>query len=435
MAVISAIERLPNDCRSLVFDLLSHDVLRRLGCITQVGLSAYPQQTRLQHTLQSLEMTAQFIDKIPLIPPSVKRHLLAAVALEDVGRAPFSNSLDSLFINLPGFSAVGPVDVERTCLVVKHLEITQKLLSRHELSLREILELLQGRVPWRKAQWATTLIRSPLDIDRLQYVPGDMAHADGTSYDTTAVMRGLILGETSITTVLDDSAVDSVLDFLLQRARLYVEVYYEPAKLALEVVVGDFFRRLWRIAESEGELWKDVAEPKSIEAFLRWTDATVLSAFQGTRWNDRNVPFSLKTMRRLICEGQLQVAELRQRGSSVVDVASIEALLTAVAHALVEIEHLWLLRADDLPKLQVYNPGSICVKSRGRYRDLRETESLSANSDMLLRLSHCPIIVFPTYEFEKVQRVTYNAGLVIHNIVPLVGMKAFLNDSGLSDLA
>ena len=425
---MEAIDRLPEDCKALVLDYLSHHALRRLGSISQVGLSVYPQQTRLQHTLESLALAAEFIRKAPSTTSTVRRHLVAAVALEDTGRAPFSNSLEALFTNLPGLVAGQALDVQRSILVVKHLEKTEKFLSRHDLSPSEIVELLHGRVPWRRAHWVKRLIRGPVDIDRLQYVPGDMAYADGVYYDVSALARSVIMNETADTAILDSSSLDSVLDFLLQRARMYIDVYYEPAKLALELVVSDFLRQVWEVAERRQEDWADISEPRTVKGFLQWTDLTVLSAFEGVRW-DREVPESLRRLRLLIREGQLQVAELRQRGTSIVDLQNLQLVVTAIRDQLLSREHRWLLGGEDLPRLQVYHPGSISVSHKGRYRDLAETPELSANPDVVRRMRRSPLVVFPTAEFGEVQFVVHEAGLVLQNVVPLDGIRRLLESS------
>ena len=264
---MEAIDRLPEDCKALLLDYLSHPALRRLGSISQVGLSVYPQQTRLQHTLESLALAAEFIRKAPSTTSTVRRHLVAAVALEDTGRAPFSNSLEALFTNLPGLVAGQALDVQRSILVVKH---------------------------------------------------------------------------------------------------------------------------------------------------LRW---------------DREVPESLRRLRLLIREGQLQVAELRQRGTSIVDLQNLQLVVTAIRDQLLSREHRWLLWGEDLPRLQVYHPGSISVSHKGRYRDLAETPELSANPDVVRRMRRSPLVVFPTAEFGEVQFVVHEAGLVLQNVVPLDGIRRLLESS------
>lgn len=414
--------------QALVRDLLSEPSITRLADIRQVGFTVFPQQSRLQHTIESVNLAAELLKKAPSASRSVQMHLIAAVALEDVGRAPFSNSLESVFTRLPGLLTASPVDVERSVLIVRHLETTEKLLSRNGLCLNEVLELLHGRPPWKRARWATALVHGALDIDRLQYVAGDMARADGISYDVTAIGRGLVMDEGCDATVLDVSSVDPVIEFLLRRARLYAEIYYEPAKLALELIVGEFLRQVWEMAAAGVEGWEDVSEPRTVEDFLKWTDSTVLGTFQGARW-DSNVPDSLRTLRELVRGGKLQVAELRQRGRPVVDLYALRTCVASVRDRLLDGENRWLLDGEDLPLLRVYQPDSIYVLNRSRYRDLATLPELAANADMVRRMKHCPILVFPTHHFPTIQNTANAVGLVLHTIIPLDCIKQMLDAS------
>src|SRR5205823_9207808 len=56
------------------------------------------------------------------------------------------------------------------------------------------------------SQWIKTLIGGPTDVDRLQYVAGDMASADGLAYDVAGVARGLVLDAGADSTIIDMSS-------------------------------------------------------------------------------------------------------------------------------------------------------------------------------------------------------------------------------------
>src|ERR1043165_8333148 len=281
MGGFSSLELLPGDSRLIVADLLGHRAVRRLGNIRQLGFTSHHQQSRLRHTVGSLELAAGMLGRASVTSPTIRNHLLAAIALEDVGRAPFSNSLDPIFTAISGMTDRHPIDIERSIAVIEHLERVEGLLSRLGLSSAIVTGLLRGSVGWTGSQWIKSLVGGPVDIDRLQYVPGDIASADGHDYDVSGVARGIVLDGGSDSTIIEMASLPALLEFLLQRARLFMHVYYEPAKLAMEVVVRQFLRNLWDALRAMPEGWMDLTEPRSVEEFLRWTDSTLLDALVG----------------------------------------------------------------------------------------------------------------------------------------------------------
>ncbi len=267
----------------------------------------------------------------------------------------------------------------------------------------------------------------PVDIDRMQYVKGDIEYADGVFYDANALAKGLLLdGHTTGETLIDQSAIERLIDFLVQRARLYVEVYYDPIKLAMERIVSSFLTTLWSL-QDKAEQWQDVWKPNTIEDFLSWTDAKVIGALDGERWNE--APDNLTRLRNLIRNGGFQVAEIRQRGISIVDVDVIEMLLDKIRHVLIQREFSWILDGEALTLPQALEKGSVFVKSKGRYHDLFETAEFRANQELAAKLRRCPLAIFPTTDFSEVQKLIDEAGLVLSNVMPVGAIQRFLLSS------
>jgi HD superfamily phosphohydrolase len=412
---LSRLAALPDSCGRLALRLLSHRSVQRLGKIRQLGFASVRQQTRLQHTLASVELIAGVLAKAPNVSEDLRDHVIAAIALEDIGRAPFSNSLDAVFTGLPTKHGGGTsVDVERSVLVIDYLEQSERILSENGLSLDVICRLLRGNIPWRKGGWLRPFLNGSLDIDRLAYVSADLAYADGQVYDIGTLVKGIaVVGDRPVS-VVDSSSIEAAVDFLLQRGRLYQRVYYEPVKLALEQAVGLFLKKLWKFAETADDQWNDVREPKSVEQFLSWTDDTVINAFKGQRWD--YAPADLMRLRTAIHEGYLQVAEVRQLRSEVVDLATIQALLAPLRQVF-KHEHCWILNSEELPALKIYESDSILVQHHGTVQSL---EDYNDDFRLLLNRRHrCPLLIFPTAEFGAVQSLLKEAELVLSNVVQL----------------
>jgi HD superfamily phosphohydrolase len=407
--------------QQLVIKLTGHWAVQRLGQIRQLGFAVMPQQTRLEHTLSSIDLVAAVMANATGVSETLQQHVLAAVSLADVGRAPFSNSLDPLFAGLPGMDETGiAIDVRRSLLTIKFLEETEQLLSKENLSVDIVCGLLEGLVPLKKGGWLRPLLDGPLDIDRLTYVPGDLECAKQVvNYNIRDVVKGILLKESGNNTLIDAAATDHVVDFVFKRAQLYQEVYYGVEKLALEHVVREFFRKLWKFVETKKGEWNDVRKPKSASEFLRWTDETVIDAFEGARWE--HAPIELQTLRNLIRNGDLQAAELRQRNVQNVDLTVIDDLLSNVSVSIAQQQHWWLLSTSELPELQMHNPKSIIIQGKRQYRFIEDSsKDIRSLADPRRR---CPIMIFPTTDFKAAQAIIEEAGLTLSQITRLRTIK------------
>ena len=421
MNIPASITRLPGECRGIVLTLLGHRALKRLGAIKQLGFSDNAYQTRLEHTLDSLQLAIGFLEKDVRTSAFVRNHLFAAITLEDIGRAPFSNSLDPVFPVLGHASANIPVDVQRSLSVLSHLEREECILSQFKLDAGVVLELVRGKVPWEGAGWVKSLLNGPTDIDRLAYVRGDLAHVKGQHYGLGRLAGSIILDGHGPAGVVDQSALDAVVDFLYQRARLYFLDYYRPEKLALEFVVRLFLRRLWEFAEGASDEWKNVREPRTVDSFLLWSDGTVIEALDGERWS--RAAQEIRSMRGVIRDGGLQVAELRESGAVVVDIDKIDLLLAEVRGVLTTREHCWLLDSRQLPIIQAYQPGTLSLLVKGGHHlPLEKTAEFRANAELKEKMRRCPLIIFPAIDYAAVQQVLEEGGLDLlrpHNLKPM----------------
>jgi len=398
------------ECQRLGLQLPEHPGVARLGNIRQLGFATAQQQTRLHHTLQSVELAAKLVSTIPNVSNEAKLHVLAAVALEDVGRAPFSNSLEGLFSSVPGAESGPQIDVRRTVAVIEHLERQESILSRHGISPQIVTILLNGKVPFVDQQSLLPILNGPADIDRLQYVRGDAVAAGIADIDLAAIVRGIVSKNSTEVTVLQRSSLDTFLDFVIHRTQLCTALYFEPGKLAAEHVVSVFFRNFWNWASSAGAEWLDTVEPRSVEEFLTWTDSKVLETFEGRRWNSARE--DLLEFRELLINGELQVAEIRRLVHLIQNPLELESLIVPIRAVLAAQKYCWIIDGHALPRLQAIVPGTVVVENKGKFKCITELAEIRDNPDLIRVKRPFPLIVFRSKDFQAVQSIISEMNLV-----------------------
>lgn len=415
---LRGLNRLSSNLRMTVSSFLEHRALKRLGFVRQLGFWPYDERPRLTHTLESIDCAAFVLGNLSGLNEEVRHTFLAAIALEDIGRAPFSNSLDSVFTALPGLIDRRPLDVERSVLVIRYLEESERLLSHRHLDVDAVVAMVRGNVPWEKAQRLRSLISGPLDIDRLVYTKGDVEAARGISFNINDAISGLQLDTGDGATVIDSSASTAIVNLVINRCRMYMQVYYNPEKIALEAVVRDFFVQLW--SGENSSLPVELKEPRTVTEFLQWDDRTVVALF--ARPFIEELPERLERLRKIIAGGDLQFGEVRERGETSVDIDEIERKLSQAKAALAAREFCWFLDGDQIPQIQPFEPGSIVVRSRDRYRDFAQSSEMRVNPELTDTLRRCPLLVFSRHDLAHVQETLRTAGLAMFRSDALVGI-------------
>ncbi len=96
--------QIPNE---LLFDVLQHPLVQRLGRIKQLGVSnfVYPGavHTRLLHSIGAMHLTGEAIQNLRnkdiAISESERISVMAAILLHDVGHGPFSHVLENTLVH------------------------------------------------------------------------------------------------------------------------------------------------------------------------------------------------------------------------------------------------------------------------------------------------------------------------------------------------
>ena len=235
---------IPND---LIFDVLQHPYVQRLGRIRQLGLSClvYPgaMHSRFSHSIGAMHLMQEAIQSLRMkgveITEDESTAAQIAILLHDIGHGPFSHVLEHTIVD-----------------GVTHEDISLLMMER-------INEDLQGQLDTAIAifkneypkHFLHQLISSQLDVDRMDYLCRDSFF--------TGVQEGRVASERllKMLDVRDDrlvvqvKGIYSVEKFLVARRLMYWQVYLHKTSVAAEQHLIKILSRAKKLARNGKDLF------------------------------------------------------------------------------------------------------------------------------------------------------------------------------------
>ncbi len=272
----------------LVFDIIEHPYFQRLRRVRQLGLTNYVYpgavHSRFQHALGAVYLMNSALEVIQQKGCELSHDdwlgALLAILLHDVGHAPFSHTLEHVFIS----------DMSHEKLSLLYME---ELNNQFGGQLDTALAIFKGEHP---KKFLRQLVSSQLDMDRLDYLRRD-------SY-FTGVTEGVIGSERIIKMlrvvddqlVVDRKGIYSIEKFLISRRLMYWQVYLHKTVIAAEQMLVKTLDR----AREMADLGMDVSSSPALARFLFSNRANsgfsttkeLLDAF--ARLDDTDIVSSLK---------------------------------------------------------------------------------------------------------------------------------------------
>jgi hypothetical protein len=396
--------------------LLSHASIKRLQRIGQLGFvrPEHARDTRWDHLVASIDLLAELLDMYRVSDGSIVRHILAALIFQHAGHAPFSNSLRELFAFQPPAGAEHPADIYRSLLMVEEAERSEQLFSQIGLSTFYIRELLIGRSPWPGEPWVEGFLSGPLDLDRLTYVDADTdATRVGDSDVAIDVARRLRFDRAVPDAVVERGGADAVRRFIVQRTRLYAEVYLSSEKIACEVLAAECLRRLWTEIPETGP-------PETIQDFLSWDDAKILKVLSIGRLS-ANASDRLRQLAGSLLDGGYFVASVGQRVySGSPGFLDIDERLFQLRVRMSAKPDVRFVLSSELPKIVPFELGRILEASRSRV-----TEFETGNKEFLslaTPLRRRPLVIAPEAMMNAVYELLDREGLEMLAVKKIAGL-------------
>jgi uncharacterized protein len=246
--------------------VLETRVFQRLRRIKQMGFAwlVYPgaEHSRFGHALGAFHIARRVASSLSL-EPRIRRHVLLAALLHDIGHGPFSHAWEHVF-------AGGDHERWGGRLVTEDAE------------LAGVLEELEPDLPatlrrfWDKTYapaFARKLVSSQLDVDRLDYLlrDGHYSGAGYATYDLDWIIHALQIATIHTGDDPNDLVVDyrrgmyAVEQYLFARSYMYAQVYHHKTVRAAEWL---FIKVMERFAE----LTRHGAEPPHLRAAGRMAE-------------------------------------------------------------------------------------------------------------------------------------------------------------------
>lgn len=229
----------------LIFNLIEHPFFQRLRYIKQVGLSHYVYpgalHTRFHHAIGAMHLALRACsilrNKGIDISDEETEALAAAMLLHDIGHGPFSHALEYKLVS------------------ISHEEISLKIMNHlneeFNGALDSCIAMYRGEY---ERKFFRQLIRSQLDLDRLDYLARDSFFTGVTegqvSYDR--ILHMLQVHNDAL--VIEEKGIYSIEKFLIARRLMYWQVYLHKTVLSAEQMLIKLVDRIKFLLNSGEEL-------------------------------------------------------------------------------------------------------------------------------------------------------------------------------------
>ena len=245
---------IPND---LLFDVLQHPYVQRLGRIRQLGLSyfVYPgaMHTRFLHSIGAMHLMQEGLmsmkHKGVTITESEMTAAMAAILLHDIGHGPFSHVLEHTLVD-------GITHEEISLLMMEQINMDLSSKTEQQLWAKRPLDLaiaiFRDQYP---RHFLHQLISSQLDVDRMDYLCRD-SFFSGVQEGRVASERLLkMLNVVDDKLVVEYKGIYSVEKFLVARRLMYWQVYLHKTSVAAEQLLNKILCRAKELADRGVELF------------------------------------------------------------------------------------------------------------------------------------------------------------------------------------
>ena len=246
---------IPNE---LVYDVLQHPFVQRLGRIRQLGLSnfVYPGaiHTRFSHSLGAMHLMQEGIESLRAkgvaISESEATGAEIAILLHDIGHGPFSHVLENTLVSGITHEEISLLMMEQINHDLTHGDAQCTMYNQGPLD--EAIAIFKDEY---KRHFLHQLISSQLDVDRMDYLCRD-SFFTGVQEGRVASERLLkMLNVVDDKLVIEQKGIYSVEKFLVARRLMYWQVYLHKTSVAAEQLLIKILSRAKYLASQGVELF------------------------------------------------------------------------------------------------------------------------------------------------------------------------------------
>ena len=225
-------------CRSRrVRRILDTAAFRRLARVSQLGLVAliYPaaNHTRFEHSLGVFRLALLYLKQLSYdsrfsaaVSPGDAELFLAAALVHDIGHWPFCHLIEDM--HLPDI----PRHEDFARRFVATGEVAEVLDTDWGIEPERVVELLCGTGSRPTDRILASMLSSPIDIDKMDYLARDSLHAGvpyGRHFDQQRLIGSLCLNEAGDSLAITDKGRTAAEMMVFARYVMFSEVYWHHA--------------------------------------------------------------------------------------------------------------------------------------------------------------------------------------------------------------
>ncbi len=237
-----------------VMRILDTAPMRRLSRVTQLGLVAqvYPGavHSRFEHSLgvyrnsllflQRLSQDARFVE---YVTPRNAEALMVAALVHDIGHWPFCHPIEDLKL------ADLPEHEFRARQILSSAELSDCFRDDWSIDVEDVLRILEGDGSTPGDQLLASLMSSPLDIDKLDYLQRDSLHAGvpyGRNFDAQRLIGALCVHPEQPKLAITEKGRTAAEMMVFARYIMFSEVYWHHAVRSATAMLQ---RAIWLLRE------------------------------------------------------------------------------------------------------------------------------------------------------------------------------------------
>jgi HD superfamily phosphohydrolase len=208
------------------FHRLTH--LSQLGLVSRVYPSAH--HTRFEHSLGVYHLALRYLEHFLGFPDFAKsvssielETFVLAALLHDVGHWAYCHPIEDM--RLPGLAS----HEQRAAEIICNSEIAEKINSQWSCTPQDVARFLTGNVDSPSLQLLYSMLSSPVDIDKMDYLQRDSLHAGvpyGRNYDQQRLLLGLIADPKTNQLALSGKSLTAAEMMVFARYVMFSEVYW-----------------------------------------------------------------------------------------------------------------------------------------------------------------------------------------------------------------
>jgi HD superfamily phosphohydrolase len=217
--------------------ILDTAVFRRLTRISQLGLVGlvYPaaNHSRFEHSLGVYRLALLYLKQLSYDPrfaaavsAADAELLLAAALVHDIGHWPFCHPIEDMHL------ADVPRHEEFARRYVLNGELADVLGSDWQIEPERVMQLLCGQGARPADRILSSMLSSPIDIDKMDYLARDSLHAGvpyGRHFDQQRLIGSLCLNEAGDGLAISDKGRTAAEMMVFARYVMFSEVYWHHA--------------------------------------------------------------------------------------------------------------------------------------------------------------------------------------------------------------